>query len=407
MRGIIAGIKSGHWPSLLGAWLHFEVSFMTWLLVGALGVLIAEEFSLSATQKGFLVAVPLLSGALLRVAAGLCSDQYGTKRTGVALLLCELVAVTWGWLAAASFVQMLGVGVLLGVAGASFAVALPIASQAYPPAHQGLALGIAASANSGTVLAMFFAPRLAQLVGWHGVFGLMLIPIGVTLILFVLLVRSDRGTSRQESRDPWNTLWAAMAQPSMYWLCFLYAVTFGGFVGFCSFLPLFLHDQYGVDLVTAGTLTALCGLTGSLIRPLGGYLGDRVGGLMVLQLVYAGMAFCIGLLGMLPSLPLAAVYAVVGVGAMGFGNGAVFQVVSHRFPKQMGLASGLVGAAGGFGGFLLPVCLGSLKDLTGTFQTGLWIFSATAIAAAVSVGVAMKHGTSAQAQERNLVGFSD
>ncbi len=148
--------RSGHWPTLLGAWLHFEVSFMAWLLIGALSVPIASEFGLTATEKGLLVALPLLGGAFLRVVVGFGSDWYGPKVMGLSVLTCELAAVVWGWLGAASYGQVLAVGLLLGVAGTSFAVALPIASRAYPPAHQGLAMGVAASANSGTVLSMFF-----------------------------------------------------------------------------------------------------------------------------------------------------------------------------------------------------------------------------------------------------------
>ena len=199
---ILNTLRSGHWPSLAGAWLHFEVSFMTWLLIGSLGVPIAEEFGLSATQKGLLVACPLLSGALLRICVGLSSDRLGAKLTGLYLLAGEMGALVWGWLGGGNFFQLLGIGLLLGVAGASFAVALPIASRAYPPAYQGLAMGIAASANSGTVLAMFLAPRLANSVGWHGVFGVTLVPVLVTAILFAFMVRGDEKVGRLGTTRP-------------------------------------------------------------------------------------------------------------------------------------------------------------------------------------------------------------
>src|SRR6185436_18896057 len=116
----LTALRSGHWPSVAGAWLHFEVSYMTWLLIGSLGVSISEEFGLSATQKGLLVACPLLSGALLRIGVGLSSDLRGPKLTGLYLLACETGALLWGWLGGGSFLQLLGVGLLLGVAGASF-----------------------------------------------------------------------------------------------------------------------------------------------------------------------------------------------------------------------------------------------------------------------------------------------
>ncbi|MEC4673533.1 MAG: MFS transporter, partial [Nitrospirota bacterium] len=167
----LAAISRGHWPSLLGAWLHFEVSFMVWLLVGALGIVISEDFQLNPTQKGLLVAVPLLGGALLRVVVGPMADRYGAKRVGLGILWLEVAALVLGWKAGTSYLHMLAIGLVLGVAGASFAIALPIASQAYPRKHQGLAMGIAAVGNSGVLLATFFAPRLAEIFGWRGTFG--------------------------------------------------------------------------------------------------------------------------------------------------------------------------------------------------------------------------------------------
>jgi NNP family nitrate/nitrite transporter-like MFS transporter len=391
MRTILSALRSGHWPSLIGAWLHFEVSFMAWLLIGALGISISEELGLNSTEKGLLVACPLLGGAFLRVGVGLASDRFGAKKTGLYLLSCVIGAVVWGWLGATSYGQVLGMGLLLGVAGASFAVALPIASRAYPPAHQGFALGVAASANSGTVLAMFFAPRFSELVGWHGVFGLMVAPLAVTFLLFWLLVRSDADLSRKE-RQPqwWQELATMMRRSSVYWLCLLYAVTFGGFVGLCSMLPIFLHDQYGLNLIEAGSVTALCGLLGSLIRPFGGFVADRVGGIFVLGPVFAAIAGLMAGLGDLPPIGWAVSLLVGGIATMGFGNGVVFQVVSERFPKQIGVAAGIIGAAGGFGGFLLPVWLGALKDLSGTYRTGLWLFAAVSIAAGVSVAFTIR-----------------
>ncbi|MGQ0811150.1 MAG: MFS transporter [Nitrospiraceae bacterium] len=391
MKGMVNALRSGHWPSLVGAWLHFEVSFMVWLLIGALGISIADTFQLTATQKGLLVAVPLLSGAVLRMVVGFSSDWYGAKLTALALLVCEIAAVLWGWLGADNYLQMLAVGLLLGAAGASFAVALPIASRAYPAAHQGLAMGVAASANSGTVLAMFFAPRIAEHVGWHGVFGLMLAPLLMTMGLFSILVPKEVSRSRHEGHAHWwGMIHEARAKPGVYWLCCMYAVTFGGFAGLCSFLPIFFHDQYGIDLVRAGSITALCGLAGSVIRPFGGYVADRIGGLRALPPVFIAIAALVAVVGSLPDLSWAASLLVGALAVMGFGNGVVFQVVSNRFHKQIGMASGIIGAAGGFGGFFLPFWLGAFKDLTGSFSPGLWLFAALSLAAALSVLMASK-----------------
>jgi len=386
MRPMMRALRSGHWPSLLGSWLHFETSFMVWLLIGALGVPIGDEFGLSATQKGLLVGVPLLGGALLRVPVGLGSDWVGPKPVGILLLVCELAALLWGWLGATSYMDVLGIGLVLGVAGASFAVALPLASRAYPPAHQGVAMGVTASGNSGTVLSVLLAPRFAEIVGWRGVFGVMMWPVVLTMLVFAVLVRGDVGTVPwRDRRAPWDSLTDALTRRSLYRLGFLYSVTFGGFAGLCSFLPIFFHDQYGLDLVAAGMITAVCGLAGSLARPWGGYVADRQGGRAVLLLVFPAIAALTGAAGLLPSLGVAATLLVTAVAAMGFGNGIVFQVVSKRFPKQMGVASGLIGAAGGFGGFLLPSWLGALRDITGTYMSGFFLFTGAALVAVGSL----------------------
>lgn len=367
---------------------------MVWLLIAALGVSIAEDFALTPTQKGLLVAVPLLAGALLRVPIGVCSDIFGTKATGLALLGAELIALLWAWLGAGSFPELLGIGLLLGVAGASFAVAMPLASRAYPPSHQGLAMGVAASANSGTVLAAFFAPRLAQALGWRGVFGSMVPLVLAVGLLFVFLVPRDLGAPRQ-TRAIRPSLWRRGLQdllrmPAVYWFCFVYAVTFGGFVGFCSFLPIFLHDQYGLDLIQAGSWAALCGLAGSLARPFGGHVADRLGGLAVLRWLFPLLAALIVAAAQLPPWSWAAPLLVAALATMGFGNGVVFQVVSGRLAKQIGMASGVIGAAGGFGGFLVPLWLGLLKDHTGSYGAGFLLFGGLVVVAAGSVILALR-----------------
>lgn len=382
----LQALKIGHWPSLLGAWLHFEVSFMVWLLIGALGVAIAQEFDLSATEKGFLVGVPLLGGALLRIVVGPFADQFGAKRVGLGILGLEVVALFLGWIFGDSYAQMLGVGLLLGFAGASFAIALPIASLAYPPEHQGLAMGVAAIGNSGVLLATFFGPRIASLIGWHGTFGVMIIPVVITALVFFFVVPNRTGVANsRKGIGAALSLRSILQQPFLYWLCFLYGVTFGGFVGFSSFLPMFFHDQYQLDIVMAGTVTALCGLAGSVARPVGGYLADRRGGIRLLLVVFPlTTIFSVVLSGLLPlamSLPL----LILTLLFLGFGNGVVFQVVSLRFQGRMGTASGFIGAAGGIGGFLLPSWFGLLKDFTGTYASGFLVFSLLTGLAAMSV----------------------
>jgi NNP family nitrate/nitrite transporter-like MFS transporter len=258
-----------------------------------------------------------------------------------------------------------------------------------------LVLGIVASGNVGTVLILFFAPRIAATGGWHDVFGWMILPIVAGLAVFVLLVRDDR-QSRRAERDAhwWHNVAAMIRHPKAYWLCGLYAVTFGGFVGFCSILPLFFHEQYHVNGIAAGSIAALCGLVGSLIRPLGGHAADRIGGLRTLMLALPLVVGIVAVVGEVTDVSVAVVLIVAAVGAMGVGNGVILQLASEWFPQQIGLASGVVGAAGGIGGFLLPLWLGTLKEVTGSYRAGLWVF-------AVATGIAW--GTVLLAERRTVM----
>ena len=176
---------------MFAAFLHFDLSFMIWVLLGALGVSISESLGLSAAQKGLMVAVPILSGSVMRIPLGLLSDRFGGRRVGIAMLLALYVPLLVGWRAGTSLGVLIAVGLLLGVAGASFAVVLPLASRWYPPERQGLVMGIAAAGNSGTVVANLVAPRIAAMVGWHGVLALTTIPLTIVLLVFAALAKDS------------------------------------------------------------------------------------------------------------------------------------------------------------------------------------------------------------------------
>ncbi len=382
-------LRSGHWPTLLGAWLHFEISFMVWLLIGALSIAISDDFGLSASQKGLLVGVPLLGGALLRIVVGPLGDWVGGKIVGLGILGLELVGLVLGWQWATQFEHMLVVGALLGVAGASFAIVLPLASQAYPSAHQGLAMGMVAIGNSGVVLASLIAPRLAVMLGWHQVFAVMVVPVLFAAVIFLKLVRA---TGRQhDNAETWRLqnsfelLIQGLQEKYMHWLSGLYVVTFGGFVGLSSYLPIFFHDRFQVDMVTAGTLTAIIALVGSLARPIGGFVADRASGLMLMQWVCILVFILCLVAGQLSNAAWFFGVIILTVSCLGFGSGVIFQIVSYRFQHIMGTASGLIGAAGGIGGFLLPTCFGWLQDTTGTFSIGFLLFGLISAMAAFSV----------------------
>jgi NNP family nitrate/nitrite transporter-like MFS transporter len=374
--------QAGHWPTLLCSFLYFDISFMVWVLLGALANSIVPAFGLSDFERGLMVAVPLLAGAVLRLLLGLLTDYWGARRTGMIGLLLTVLPLLLGWLWADTFSKVLLVGLLLGVAGASFAVALPLASRWYPPQYQGLAMGIAGAGNSGTALATFFGPRLAEVIGWQAVFGIALIPILVTLCLFVLFARDS---PQQPIARPLRDYAAVLGQADTWWFCLFYAVTFGGFVGLASFLNIFFHSHYGLSRIQAGTLATLCVVAGSFLRPVGGHLSDRVGGVRVLTLLYLGVGMLMLDLATSPPLAWGTIVMIAIMGLLGLGNGAVFQLVPQRFGKEIGVVTGIVGAAGGIGGFCLPTLLGAMRQFTGSFSGGFLVFALIAFASAATL----------------------
>ncbi len=385
--------KAGHWPSLLCAFLYFDISFMIWVLLGPLANRImadvmpalegespADWTTRTAPAKGLLVAVPILAGAVLRFLLGVMADWRGPRLAALIGLAATVAPLLVGWLCPPGYGQMIVVGLLLGVPGASFAAALPLASRWYPPKFQGLAMGIAGAGNSGTALATLFAPLLAVWIGWQGVFGAALVPLALTLVVFWALAKDS------PNQPPPKPLWSyadAFRHGDTWWFCLLYSVTFGGFVGLASFLNAFFKDQYFAGDATgemyASIFTTVCVVAGSLFRPVGGYLADRFGGIPMLMMLYAGVA--VSMLGMaaLPPAGAAFVLLFVGMACLGMGNGSVFQLVPLRFPKEIGVVTGIVGAAGGVGGFFLPTVLGVVKGQTGSYAAGFALFALSAL----------------------------
>jgi NNP family nitrate/nitrite transporter-like MFS transporter len=363
-----AFLRAGHLPTLAAALLYFDVSFMAWVLLGPLAPFLRRDLGLSATEVGLLTAVPLLGGSLCRPLLGLLEERLGGRRTGLLGLTLTIVALLAGWQFARTAPHFYVLGLSLGIAGASFAVALPLACRWYPPHYQGLAMGIAGAGNSGTLLATLFAPRLAERFGWQATFGIAVAPIALVLLLFALAARDSPRRPAPASAAEYR---AVLRESDTLALSFLYALTFGGFVGFATFLTTFFHDAYAVSRVTAGDLTTIVVVAGSLLRPVGGWLSDRVGGYRVLVVVLAGFAGCVALVATMPDVRVAVAVLFVGVGLLGMGNGAVFQLVPQRFPERMGIVTGVVGAAGGLGGFLLPSALGIVRDATGSYAAGL------------------------------------
>jgi MFS transporter, NNP family, nitrate/nitrite transporter len=374
----------GHVPTLFASFFYFDMSFMVWVMLGPLGVQIARDLALSPAQKGLMVAVPVLSGALLRIVAGIMVDRLRPKLTGIVLQAIVIASLLTAWFVGVhSFEATLAVGLALGVAGASFAVALPLASQWYPPEHQGTALGIAGAGNSGTVFAALFAPILAVEFGWNNVLGLAVIPLGVALAVFVLLARNnDKAPAPQKRADYLRVLKIGDA----WWFMFLYSVTFGGFVGLASSLTIYFNDQYGLSPIVAGYFTAACVFVGSFMRPVGGAFADRVGGVFSLSIMYTVAACALALISLGGwSAPAALLVFVVAMLALGMGNGAVFQLIPQSFSREIGVITGLVGMAGGVGGFYLASSLGVSKQLTGSYHPGFLVFGLLAAGALLAL----------------------
>ena len=373
-------LKSGHTPTLVSAFLYFDMSFMVWVLLGALSVQIAKDLGLSAAQKGLMVAVPILAGAALRLVTGILVDLIGPKKTGLIAQVIVIAGLITAWIKHIdSFNAVLAVGGVLGMAGAAFAVALPLASRWYPMKYQGVALGIAGAGNSGTVFASLFAPTLAKLYGWQMVFGLTAIPLILVFFVFLLFAKDAPEKPAAKTLGQYA---AVLKESDAWWFMLFYGVTFGGFVGLSSSLNLYFNSEYGLTPVTAGFFTAACVFIGSLLRPIGGTIADRIGGVRTLTTMYviAGIGLVVLSLKM-PTVYTAEAVLIVAMGALGMGSGAVFQLVPVRFRQQIGVMTGLVGAFGGVGGFYLAASLGVSKQITGSYQLGLLGFALLAVVA--------------------------
>ncbi len=377
-------LKSGHTPTLFAAFLYFDLSFMVWVMLGPLAVQIAKDLHLAPVQKGLMVATPVLAGALLRVVMGMLVDHLKPKMAGLigqVIVICALL-IAW-YFGVKTYEQVLALGLALGMAGAAFAVALPLASRWYPPEHQGKALGIAGAGNSGTVFAALFAPSLAVAYGWNNVFGIAVIPLVIALVVYAIMAKDSPECPPPK---PLTEYLKVLRDKDAWWFMFFYSVTFGGFVGLASSLTIYFNDQYGLAPVTAGYFTAACVFAGSLVRPIGGFVADRVGGIKSLSIMYVFAAAFLALVSLgMREVWMALLLFVCAMLALGMGNGAVFQLVPQRFRKEIGVMTGLVGMAGGIGGFYLASSLGYSKQATGSYQIGLMIFAGLALVALVGL----------------------
>ena len=371
-------LKAGHPPTLFAAFLYFDFTFAIWVLNGAMAPFISETFNLSAAQKGFMVSVPIIAGALMRFPLGVLSQYIGRKNAALVEMALIVVALMYGFLFVNTHNEVLAMGVLLGIAGGSFGVALSLGSGWFPAKYKGLAMGIAGAGNSGTVLAVLFAPPLAVKYGWTAVYGL----AAATMVLPMLVMWfcAKEPPDREEHQTLRGHV-ACLFEKDGWAFSLIYVITFGGFIGLASFLPTYFYDQFKVTKVEAGQLTMLATLMGSAVRVVGGYVSDRVGGINTLSLVLIGVCVSLVLCGLAgQSVVVTTLLFMLCFAALGAGNGALFQLVPLRWPLSTAVAGSMIGEIGALGGGFIPNAMGQSKQLTGSY---LWGFVAFAVLAAL------------------------
>ncbi|MES2996180.1 MAG: MFS transporter [Verrucomicrobiota bacterium] len=375
--------SAGHWPTLLTAFLYFDFSFMVWTLLGALGPHIAETLHLDAGQKGMMVAVPILGGALLRLVLGVLADRIGSKITGISAQLIVMAALAAGWIfGLKNYEATLVFGFVLGVAGASFAVALPQAGRWYPPHLQGVVLGLAGAGNIGVVLDSLIAPRLAAAYGWQAVFGFALIPAAFTLAAYTIFSKEANVTVVKKKFTDYVRL---LKEQDAHWFCFYYTVSFGGFVGLASYYALYFRSEFDLSAVKAGDFAALCTVAGALARPVGGAISDRIGGVRAMMTLFAVAGLLLFGAAMIHMFWVNVALFLAVSAVLGMCNGSIFQLLPQRFSKDMGVMTGLVGCGGGLGGFYLASSLGLAKQKFGSCAPGFIIFAVLCLVAASGI----------------------
>jgi len=403
----MAGFKTlkgqGHTPTLFAAFIYFDMSFMIWMILGPISSEIIDSFAaagfiMTMSQKSTLLSLPIFSGALLRIVLGFSVDKLGAKKTALIAQSIVIVALFFAYYLGTdiTYNQLLGVAVLLGFAGASFAVALPQAGQWYPPKLQGLVLGIAGSANFGAVMGFLFSPKIAEIYGWQMVFlvaGFLALSLFVTYAIITKDAPPEVYKSRPKKVSDYLKL---LKDRDTWWFNLFYVISFGGFVGFGVFLKLYLTDTYPEELkalgfswfgeenikVMAGYFGALFVFAGTVLRPIGGAIADKIGGIKALYIFFSVVVVSVTMIALLP-VPFLVIVLLffITMANLGMANGAVFQLVPQRFSKDIGVMVGIVGAAGGLGGTALIKTLGWSKDAYDGYMVGFLIFAGVTLIA--------------------------
>ncbi|MGQ0598252.1 MFS transporter [Aquabacterium sp.] len=375
-------LKAGHSPTLFASFLYFAFSCCIWVLNGAMAPFITDDLQLTAAQKGLMLSIPIFAGAFMRFPLGLLAQYIGRKPATLVEMGLIAVAMLFGYFFVHTFNDLLAMGILLGIAGASFGVALSLGSGWFPPRYKGLAMGLVGAGNVGTAVSVLVAPPLAQAYGWQTVYGFAAIAICLPMIVMIMFAKEPPD---RDAHASFREHIACLFEKDGWAFSIIYGVTFGGFIGLTSFLPSYYYDQFHVSKVEAGQLTMLAAFMGAALRIFGGWISDRWGGVNTLTVVIVTVAISLVLCGLSSnSLTATTLLLMVCFAALGAGNGALFQLVPLRWPLSTAVAGSMIGEIGALGGGLVPNAMGISKQYSGTY---LWGFVTIAVLAVISLGM--------------------
>ncbi len=366
---------------LVSSTLAFTICFAIWMMFAVLGIPIKKQLGLNETEFGLLAAMPVLSGSLVRVPLGIWCDKFGGRIVFFLLMLATVVPIYLIGLAD-QYWQFLTLGLFVGLAGGSFSVGTPYVARWFPKEKRGLAMGIFGAGNSGSALTKFVAPAIITAFGWQMLPTVYAVTMLLTALLFWAFTYTDP-SHQSGATVSFTEQMKVLKDPRVWRYCQYYSVVFGGYVGLALWMTKYYVTEYGFDLRLAALLAACFSLPGGVLRALGGWISDRYGAYKVTWWVMWVCWVCFFLLSYPPTSMIiktvkgdmvldlsvkpwlfTALLFVVGT-AMAIGKASVFKFIGDEFTDNIGAVSGVVGLAGGLGGFILPIMFGALVDLTG------------------------------------------
>lgn len=366
---------------LIVSTLAFTVCFMVWMMFGVIGIPIKKALNLNATQFGLLTATPILTGSLVRVPLGIWTDRYGGRIVMFILMLSTVIPI-WMMAYATEYWHFLTIGLFVGLAGGSFSVGTPYVARWFPKNRQGFAMGVYGAGNSGAAVNKFVAPALVVAFGWAmvpQVYAAVMLGMAILFWMFSASDPSHLVSSNISFKDQLK----ALKDPKVLRYCQYYSIVFGGYVGLSLWMVQYYVGEFGLEIRTAALLAACFSLPGGVLRAIGGWLSDKYGAHQVTWWVMWVSWVCLFLLSYpqtdftiqtingpqtyhigLNIYAFTTLMAILGV-AWAFGKASVFKYIGDDYPDNIGTISGIVGLAGGLGGFILPIMFGAILDITG------------------------------------------